>query len=98
MLADVGVCEYLTCLYEEGANVSEGRYSIYGWLFMNPVTALIDKFRLPMSKKAIKGWNHLCPGSSRFPQPFEVICPLILELLNICVLSAAAAILQCGQS
>jgi hypothetical protein len=93
-LADVGMCEYLTCLYEEGANVSEGRYSIYGWLFMNPVTTLIDKFRLPMSKKAIRGWNHLCPGNSRFPQPFEVICLLILKLLDICVLSAAAAILQ----
>ena len=31
---------------------------------------------------------------SVFSQPFEVICLLILELLNICVLSAAAAILQ----
>jgi hypothetical protein len=37
---------------------------------------------------------HLCPGSSRFPQPFEVICLRILELLNFCVLSAAAAILE----
>jgi hypothetical protein len=50
LLADTGLCKYLTCLYEEGALVCEGR----GWLFMNPVTALLDKLRLPMSKNAVK--------------------------------------------
>jgi hypothetical protein len=94
LLADTGLCKYLTCLYEEGALVCEGRYAVYGWLFMHPVTGLLDKLRLPMSKDAIKGWSLLCPGSSLLPQPFVIIRLLILELLNICVLSAAAAILQ----
>jgi hypothetical protein len=93
-LTDIGLCKYLTCLYEAAAYVCEGRYTIYGWLFMYSVTALLGMVQLPMSTNAIKRWNLVGPGSSRFPQPIDVICLLILELLNICVLSADAAILQ----
>ena len=90
---DRAMSEYLLELYEDGAHVWEGTYTLYGYQFL--FNRGVDSTFMPAAKKALKAWKRRQPSAMRLPVPEEVIFALGNVMLgNGHVLAAAALALQ----
>jgi integrase len=90
--ADRSLVQYFDSLIYDGAPNFEGRNTLHGFILLFPRSGKIDASRLPLSRKALRGWQRLMPGGSPFPQPLQLFFYLAQWLLDAGELEACIAV------
>jgi hypothetical protein len=90
--ADQSLVIYFDSLIYDGAPSFEGRNTLYGFILLFPRSGKPDASRLPLSRKALRGWQRLMPGGSPFPQPLQLFFYLAQWMLEVGELEACIAV------
>ena len=78
---DQRVNRFLHEIFQEGAEITEGTYLVYG-LQMLKCSVPKDHF-LVESKQSLSGWRKQCPGDMRIPVPEEFIYDFAFHALDL---------------
>ena len=78
---DAAMDEYFEHLYFKGASVSEARYTLWGWSYINDVTVAFPLFL--KAHRALRGWVKASPEFMRDPMPWEVAMLAALFLATV---------------
>ena len=71
--ADSAMEKYMESLYKDKQPVTQARGALFGWAWSNPSVVLKQLRHLPLSSKALAGWNSREPGNSKQPWPWIVV-------------------------
>lgn len=90
--ADIGLCDFLNCLFKDGYGVDSARRVIYGY---NHLRLHVSKplLVLPRTAKALKGFEKKAPGSQRSGVMFEAATRIAEEPISMGEPKAAAAVI-----
>ena len=68
--------DFFDYCFFQGSNPVAGRNTLYGWIHLRTAHANNRGNNFPLATRALKGWAKKCPGGSRDPLPFAVLCLL----------------------
>ena len=94
--AGIALCRYFDVMIIDHTPPFEGRNMLFAYLLFFPNPDKVDTMRLPLARRALRGWNVMMPGGSKYPAPLWLLFLLAAEMLaDGKLLAAFADILQC---
>eukprot|EP00438_Fugacium_kawagutii_P020747 Skav227424 [mRNA] locus=scaffold1986:83849:88250:+ [translate_table: standard] len=70
---DVSMSIYFNHLVDDGASVSVGTYTFYGWIALRMVPSRPERDLLPLARAALAAWKTQSPGTTRVGVPPQVV-------------------------
>lgn len=92
---DISMSIYFNFLVDDGASVSVGTYTFYGWIALRMVPARPEKELLPLARAALASWKTRSNSATRVGVPPQMIFAFVVHSVKLGNTHAAvAALLQ----